>query len=168
MFSNRAHLCPIHLRRQLLARLIQAGRVGEPPGLFFPRLRKVVPSASRTLPSLQLLHWHCSTAPIPAWTWWPQPAHHTQAQPRCATAHTCPPCPPGPFQQPQLVSSSLAPAGHQPITRLELSVPSKPFPFCFSPGCHAISCILHRHRKDTEEQPPQDLPSAWPPAKLGH
>lgn len=131
-FCNRAHLCPIHLGRQALTRLMQADREGEAPD--FPRLSRaeVVPSASSMPPSLQLFQWHCSSAHTcldlmaPVCTPCPgtdslflqclfHPSWHSPVVQlpflTGHTAHTSPPCPPGPFPMPQPVPSSLAPEG---------------------------------------------------------
>lgn len=64
------------------------------------------------------------------------------------TAHTCPPCPPGPFPKPQLIPSTLVPAGHQSTARLVLSVPCSPFPSHLVQAVSMITCTLHLHRKD--------------------
>lgn len=58
------------------------------------------------------------------------------------TAHTCPPCPPGPFPKPQLVPSTLVPAGHQPTARLVLSVPCSPFPSHLVQAVSLVTCTL--------------------------
>lgn len=70
------------------------------------------------------------------------------------TVHTCSPLPPRPLPQPQLVPSSLAPAGYQPVTRLGLGVPSSPFP-SLVPAVSVITCILHLHRKEQPERSPR-------------
>lgn len=138
---------------------MQAGRVGEPPGLLFPRPSRgcalsLFYASITPAPPLALLHSARTYSDLVASACTPRPSTASPSLPCLLrlcwhspvvglplltghTAHTFPPRPLGPLPQPQLVPSSLAPAGHQPIARLVLSIPSSPFPSCLVP---AVKC----------------------------